>query len=34
LFERQREGVVTALNAVVAVDERAFVEVTGPRPAQ
>jgi len=34
LFERQREGVVTALNAVVAVDERVFVEVTGPRLAQ
>src|SRR3954447_3746821 len=31
LFQRQREGVVTALNAVVAVDERVFVEVTGPR---
>jgi len=31
LFERQREGVVTGLNAVVAVDERVFVEVTGPR---
>ena len=31
LFERQREGVVTALNAVVAVDERVFVEITGPR---
>ena len=28
LFERQREGVVTGLNAVVAVDERVFVEVT------
>jgi ketosteroid isomerase-like protein len=34
LFERQREGVVTALNAVVAVDERVFVEVTGPTLAQ
>jgi ketosteroid isomerase-like protein len=31
LFERQREGVVTGLNNVVAVDERVFVEVTGPR---
>jgi uncharacterized protein len=31
LFERQREGVVTGLAAVVAVDERVFVEVTGPR---
>ena len=31
LFERQREGVVTGLNAVVEVDERVFVEVTGPR---
>lgn len=31
LFDRQREGVVTALNNVVAVDERVFVEVTGPR---
>jgi len=31
LFERQREGVVTGLNAVVAVDERVFVEITGPR---
>ena len=30
LFERQREGVVTGLNAVVAVDERVFVEVSGP----
>jgi ketosteroid isomerase-like protein len=28
LFERQREGVVTGLNAVVEVDERVFVEVT------
>jgi ketosteroid isomerase-like protein len=34
LFERQREGVVTALNAVVAVDERVFVEVAGPRLEQ
>jgi uncharacterized protein len=31
LFERQREGVVTGLNAVVAVGERVFVEVTGRR---
>src|SRR3954464_3302215 len=31
LFERQREGVVTALDAVGAVDERVFVEITGPR---
>jgi ketosteroid isomerase-like protein len=31
LFERQREGVVTGLNHVVAVDDRVFVEVTGPR---
>ena len=31
LFERQREGIVTGLKAVVAVDERVFVEVTGPR---
>jgi ketosteroid isomerase-like protein len=31
LLERQREGVVTGLEAVVAVDERVFVEVTGPR---
>ena len=29
LFERQRAGVVTGLNNVVAVD--VFVEVTGPR---
>ncbi len=34
LFERQREGVVTGLNAVVAVDERVFVEITGPRLEQ
>lgn len=34
LRERQREGVVTALNAVVATDERVFVEVTGPRLEQ
>src|SRR5678815_3810113 len=33
LFERQREGVVTELRDVVAVDERVFVEVTGPRLA-
>lgn len=31
LFERRREGVVTGLNAVVEVDERVFLEVTGPR---
>lgn len=31
LFERQREGVLTGLNRVVAVDERVFVEITGPR---
>jgi ketosteroid isomerase-like protein len=31
LAERQREGVVTGLQAVVPVDERVFVEVTGPR---
>src|SRR3954449_2152205 len=34
LFDRQREGVVTGLNNVVAVDERVFVEVTGPRLEQ
>ena len=34
LFERQREGVVTGLNAVVEVDERVFVEITGPRLAE
>ena len=34
LFERQREGVVTGLNNVVAVGERVFVEVTGPRLAE
>ena len=34
LFERQREGVVTGLKAVVPVDERVFVEVTGPRLAE
>ena len=34
LFERQREGVVTGLNAVVAVDERVFVEIIGPRLEQ
>jgi ketosteroid isomerase-like protein len=31
LFERQRQGVVTGLKRVVAVDDRVFVEVTGPR---
>ena len=31
LFDRQREGVVTGLDSVVAVDDRVFVEVTGPR---
>jgi ketosteroid isomerase-like protein len=31
LFERQRQGVVTHLKAVIEVDERVFVEVTGPR---
>ena len=31
LFERQREGVVTGLKAVVPLGERVFVEVTGPR---
>jgi uncharacterized protein len=31
LFERQREGVVTRLNEVIAADERVFVEVSGPR---
>jgi ketosteroid isomerase-like protein/ankyrin repeat protein len=31
LFERQREGVITGLDNVVAVDERVFVEVRGPR---
>jgi ketosteroid isomerase-like protein len=31
LFQRQREGVVTELKDVVAVDERVFVEITGPR---
>ena len=34
LFERQREGVVTGLKAVVPVDEHVFVEVTGPRLAE
>jgi ketosteroid isomerase-like protein len=34
LRERQREGVVTGLGAVVAVDDRVFVEVTGPRLQQ
>jgi ankyrin repeat protein/ketosteroid isomerase-like protein len=33
LFERQRQGVVTGINDVVAVDERVFVEITGPRLA-
>jgi hypothetical protein len=31
LFERRREGVVTGLDRVLAVDDRVFVEVTGPR---
>ncbi len=31
LFERQREGFVTGLNHVVAVDDRVFVEITGPK---
>jgi uncharacterized protein len=31
LFERQRDGVVTGLDSVVAVGDRVFVEVTGPR---
>jgi ketosteroid isomerase-like protein len=34
LFDRQREGVVTALNTVVAVEDRVFVEVSGPRLSQ
>jgi ketosteroid isomerase-like protein len=34
LRDRRQEGVVTALNAVVAIDERVFVEVTGPRLEQ
>jgi ketosteroid isomerase-like protein len=34
LRDRQQEGVVAALNAVVAIDERVFVEVTGPRLEQ
>jgi ketosteroid isomerase-like protein len=34
LRDRQQEGVVTALNAVVATGERVFVEVTGPRLEQ
>src|SRR3954471_15146899 len=29
LFKRQRQGVVTSLEAVVEVDDRVFVEVTG-----
>jgi hypothetical protein len=32
--ERRGLGVVTGLDAVVAVDERVFVEVTGPRLEQ
>jgi ketosteroid isomerase-like protein len=31
LFERQREGVVDGLDRVVAVEDRVFVEITGPR---
>jgi uncharacterized protein len=31
LFQRRREGVVTGLDRVVAVDDRVLVEVTGPR---
>jgi ketosteroid isomerase-like protein len=31
LFERQRDGVVTGLDEVVAAGERVFVELTGPR---
>jgi ketosteroid isomerase-like protein len=34
LRDRQLEGVVTALNAVIGTDERVFVEVTGPRLEQ
>ena len=34
LRDRQEEGVVTGLRAVVAVDDRVFVEVTGPRLEQ
>jgi ketosteroid isomerase-like protein len=34
LFQRQREGVVTELRAVLAVDDRVFVEVAGPRLAE
>jgi ketosteroid isomerase-like protein len=34
LRDRQREGVVTGLNAVVAAGEQVFVEVTGPRLQQ
>jgi hypothetical protein len=34
LHERQREGGVTGLNAVVASGEQVFVEVTGPRLEQ
>ena len=33
LFERRREGMVTGLNAVVAADDRVFVEIAGPRHA-
>jgi len=33
-FEREREGFVTGLNNVVAVDERVLVAVTGPRLQQ
>ena len=31
LFERRREGMVTGLNAVVAADDRVFVEITPDR---
>lgn len=31
LFQRQREGVITGLQNIIAVDDRVFVEVTGPR---
>ena len=34
LRDRREEGMVTGLNDVVAVDERVFVEVTGPGPNQ
>ena len=33
LRERHREGAVTGIHAVEAIDERVFVEVTGPRLA-